>query len=158
MTEKPIAVVAAEVPPRARPSGYPADLVVKVAGREKRVLGDLFGLASFGVNLTTLKPGAQSSLRHAHTVQDEFIYILAGTPTLLTDAGETLLGPGMCAGFKGGSGDAHCLVNRSNQDVVVLEVGDRLPGDGASYPEDDLAVVMGADGNYRYSRKDGTPL
>jgi uncharacterized cupin superfamily protein len=64
----------------------------------------------------------------------------------------------MCAGFKGGSGDAHCLVNRTTEDVLVLEVGDRQPGDGATYPEDDLAVVMGADGKYRYSRKNGTPL
>ncbi len=158
MTEKPIAVAAAAVAPRATQSRYPADLAVKVAGREKRVLGDLFGLASFGVNLTTLKPGAQSSLRHAHFVQDEFIYVLAGTPTLLTDAGETPLAPGMCAGFKGGSGDAHCLVNRGTEDAVVLEVGDRLPGDGARYPDDDLAVVMGANGVYRYSRRDGTPI
>ena len=157
MTEKPIAIVAAEVPPRVT-SGYPPDLQARVTGREKRQLGDRFGLASFGVNLTTLKPGAQSSLRHAHTVQDEFVYVLAGTPTLVTDAGETLLAPGMCAGFKGGSGDAHCLVNRTTEDVLVLEVGDRQPGDGASYPDDDLAVVMGADGKYRYSRKDGTAL
>ena len=157
MTEKPIAIVAAEVPARVT-SGYPPDLQMRVTGREKRALGDRFGLASFGVNLTTLKPGAQSSLRHAHTVQDEFVYVLAGTPTLVTDAGETLLAPGMCAGFKGGSGDAHCLVNRTTEDVLVLEVGDRQPGDGASYPDDDLAVVMGADGKYRYSRKDGTTL
>ncbi len=157
MTEKPIAVVAAGVAPRLT-SGYPADLLAKVQGREKRVLGDLFGLGSFGVNLTTLKPGAQSSLRHAHTVQDEFIYVLAGTPVLMTNAGETQLSPGMCAGFKGGSGDAHCLVNRTTEDVLVLEVGDRQPGDGATYPEDDLAVVMGADGKYRYSRKNGAPL
>ncbi len=157
MTEKPIAIVAAEVPAREA-SGYPADLQDRVRGRLKRALGDRFGLGSFGVNLTTLKPGAQSSLRHAHTVQDEFVYVLEGTPTLVTDAGETLLAPGMCAGFKGGSGDAHCLVNRSAQDVLLLEVGDRQPGDGATYPDDDLAVVMGADGKYRYSRRDGTSL
>ncbi len=154
----PVAVVAATVPPRARPSGYPADLADKVRGRDKHALGEVFGLANFGVNLTRLAPGAASSLRHAHTVQDEFIYILAGHPTLVTDAGETPLAPGLCAGFKAGTGNAHCLVNRSAAEVVYLEVGDRLPGDGASYPDDNLAVVMGEDGKYRYSRKDGTPL
>jgi uncharacterized cupin superfamily protein len=158
MSEYPVALLAAAVPPRAVQSGYPPDLAAKLGGRVKRVLGDRFGIRSFGVNLTRLPPGAASALRHAHTVQDEFIYILEGTPLLLTDAGETPLAPGMCAGFRGGSGDAHCLVNRSAADVVYLEVGDRLPGDGATYPEDDLAVTVGADGKYRYTRKDGTPV
>ena len=158
MTERPIAVVAAAVAPRAVPSSYPADLVSKMAGREKRVLGDLFGLGNFGVNLVRLPPGAASSLRHAHRTQDEFVYVLQGHPLLRTDAGETPLAPGLCAGFKAGTGDAHCLVNRSAADVVFLEVGDRSPDDGVSYPEDDLTAVMGADGKWRYSRKDGTPL
>lgn len=158
MAERPIAVQAAAVAPRARPSGYPEDLVARFAGREKRVLGDLFGLANFGVNLTRLAPGAPSSLRHAHRRQDEFVYILEGHPVLLTDAGETPLAPGMCAGFKAGTGDAHCLVNRTGVDVLYLEIGDRSPGDGATYPDDDLAVEMGEDGKWRYSRRDGTPL
>ena len=122
------------------------------------VLGDLFGLRNFGVNLTRLAPGAASSLRHAHTVQDEFVYILEGEPTLLTDAGETRLRPGMCAGFPSGTGDAHCLVNRTEGDVVYLEIGDRSPSDAVTYPEDDLKAEMGADGKWRYSRKDGSPL
>lgn len=154
----PIALRAEEVPPRAVQSGYPADLRAKLGGREKRALGDAFGLRNFGVNLTRLPPGAASSLRHAHWVSDEFVYILAGTPTLVTDAGETPLAPGMCAGFRAGTGDAHHLVNRGAEDVLYLEVGDRLPGDGATYPDDDLAVEMGPDGKWRYSRKDGTPL
>jgi uncharacterized cupin superfamily protein len=154
----PVALRALDVLPRAQASSYPPDLAAKLAGREKRVLGDRFGLRSFGVNLTRLPPGAASSLRHAHRVQDEFVYVLEGTPTLVTDAGETPLSPGMCAGFRGGSGDAHHLVNRSEADVLYLEVGDRLPGDGATYPDDDLAVEMGADGRWRYSRKDGTPI
>ncbi|GGC33854.1 cupin [Siccirubricoccus deserti] len=158
MSKPPVAILAAAVPPRARATGYPPDLAMKIGGREKRVLGDLFGLANFGVNLTRLPPGAASSLRHAHTTQDEFIYILEGEPVLLTDAGETPLAPGMCAGFRAGSGDAHRLVNRGTQEVVYLEVGDRSPGDAVTYPEDDLAAVMGEDGRWRYTRKDGTPL
>jgi uncharacterized cupin superfamily protein len=158
MSQPPVAILAAEAPPRVRATGYPPDLAAKIGGREKRPLGDLFGLVNFGVNLTRLPPGAASSLRHAHTVQDEFVYILEGEPVLLTDAGETPLRPGMCAGFRAGTGNAHRLVNRGTREVVYLEVGDRSPGDGVSYPEDDLAAVMGEDGRWRYTRKDGTPL
>src|SRR5262245_43427556 len=137
----PIAVIAAEAPPRAKPSNYPEPFASRVAGREKRALGDLFGLENFGVNLTRMRPGAMSALRHTHIRQDEFVYILEGHPTLITDAGETPLHPGMCAGFKGGDGNAHHLVNRGTEDVVYLEIGDRLPGDGASYPDDDIQAM-----------------
>src|ERR1700712_4322976 len=117
----PVAIVASLVPPRAKNTNYPEPFASRVAGRDKRVLGDLFGLTNFGVNLTRLAPGAVSSARHAHAKQDEFVYILAGSPGLVTDAGETPLQPGMCAGFKAASGDAHHLVNRSDAEVVYLE-------------------------------------
>ena len=120
-----IAVSAAEVPPRATPSVYPEPFASRMSGREKRALGDLFGLKNFGVNLTRLAPTAVSSLRHAHTKQDEFIYILHGRPTLHTDEGKTRLSPGMCAGFKAGTGNGHCLMNETSEEVVYLEVGDR---------------------------------
>ena len=159
MTEKhdrPVAIDAAQAPLRARPSVYPQVFAARVAGREKRPLGDLFGLANFGVNLTRLKPGASSALRHAHARQDEFVYILAGNPTLVTDRGEMQLAPGMCAGFKAGTGDAHHLINRSGEDVVYLEIGDRSPGDSATYPDDDLVAIGGAHGAWRFVHKDGT--
>src|SRR3954453_19806630 len=108
-SNRPVAIVAAEAPPRAKSSNYPEPFASQMAGRLKRPLGDLFGLANFGVNLTTLAPGAISALRHAHSRQDEFIYILKGRPTLRTDAGNTALEPGMCAGFKAATGDAHHL-------------------------------------------------
>ncbi len=154
---KPTAVVAADAPPRAKATGYPPFLAARVEGRVKRPLGDLFGLRNFGVNLTTLAPGAWSALRHAHAKQDEFVYIVEGSPTLVTDAGETALQPGMCAGFPAGTGDAHHLQNRTDRPVAYLEIGDRTPGESASYPDDDLAVVMAPDGSWRYLRKDGTP-
>ena len=138
MPEAPhVAITAATAPPRTRASNYPEPFASRMAGREKRPLGDLFGLGDFGVNLTRLAPGAVSALRHAHATQDEFVYILEGHPTLLTDAGETPLAPGMCAGFPSGTGDGHHLVNGSDGDVVFLEVGSRAPGDSASYPDDD---------------------
>jgi uncharacterized cupin superfamily protein len=155
---RPIAIVAAEAPTRKKPTGYPPDLRRAVEGREKRTLGDLFGLTSFGVNLTRLAPGAASALRHAHRTQDEFVYILEGTPTLITDAGETPLAPGQCAGFRAGTGDAHHLVNRTQRDVVFLEVGDRSPNDRVTYPDDDLVAWSGPDGAWQYSRKDGSAL
>ncbi|MCB9682502.1 MAG: cupin domain-containing protein [Alphaproteobacteria bacterium] len=151
----PLAVVAAEVAPRTKPSNYPAPFAARMDGRTKRALGDVFGLRSFGVNLTRLAPGASSALRHAHTVQDELIYVLEGHPSLHTDAGLTRLAPGMCAGFRGGSGDAHRLVNDSDADVVYLEIGDRQPGDGASYPDDDLVATQ-VDGGWRFTHKDGS--
>ena len=109
-----------------------------MAGREKCQLGELFGLTNFGVNLTRLKPDSVSALRHAHTLQDEFVYILRGRPKLHTNEGRTQLCPGMCAGFKAGTGNGHCLINDTDEDVVYLEVGDRTPGDEGRYPDDDL--------------------
>ena len=103
-----------------------------MAGRVKHPLGELFGLANFGVNITRIAPGGVSSLRHAHTKQDEFIYVLEGQPTLHTDEGRTRLSPGMCAGFKAGTGNGHCLINETQADVLYLEVGDRTPGDEGS--------------------------
>lgn len=154
---RPAAIVAAEAPPRAKASNYPEPYASRMAARVKRPLGDLFGLTNFGVNLTRLPPGAESALRHAHATQDEFIYVLEGTPTLVTDAGETLLSSGMCAGFKAGTGNAHHLVNRSASDVVYLEVGDRTPGDVGTYPDDDLQAVLTADGKWRFLHKNGEP-
>ena len=151
------AIRAADTPRRARGSGYPAEFQPRVAGRDKRPLGDPFGLTTFGVNLTRLAPGAWSALHHRHSGSDEFIYVLEGTPTLFTDAGETLLSPGMCAGFPAG-GTAHHLENRSAADVVFLEIGDRNAGDSVVYPHDDLAAIQGPDGKWGYTRKDGSPV
>jgi uncharacterized cupin superfamily protein len=153
---KPIALVAHDVPPQARHTNYPHPFAERVAGREKRRLGEAFGLQTFGVNLTRLKPGAVSALRHAHTTQDELVFVLEGRPTLITDAGETPLAPGDCAGFRAGTGDAHHLVNRGTDDVVYLEMGDRGADDEVAYPDDDLALVR-VDGVRRNQHKDGTP-
>jgi len=151
---KTVAIVAAEAPPKAKQTNYPETFAARVAGRLKRPLGDLFGLTNFGVNLTRLAPGAISSLRHAHSRQDELIYVLEGRPTLVTNAGETPLSPGMCAGFKAGDGDAHHLVNRTALDVVYLEIGDRTAGDQVSYPDDDLQAVL-VDGKWAFASKSG---
>jgi uncharacterized cupin superfamily protein len=155
---RPIAVTAMEVPPRAKLSGYPADLIAKIGAREKRTLGDLFGLQNFGVNITRLPPGAASALRHAHEKQDEFVFILEGACTLVTDAGETPMKAGMCAGFPAGTGDAHHLVNRGDADCVYLEIGDRTLFERVTYPDDDLDIRPGPDGKSVYYRKDGTPV
>ncbi|MGZ3807713.1 MAG: cupin domain-containing protein [Bacteriovorax sp.] len=158
MTDKknPVAVIAKEIPPRTKPSVYPEPFFSKMAGRKKRQLGDFFGLKNFGVNLTQIQPGGQSALFHRHSKQDEFIYILEGTPTLITDESETLLTPGMCAGFPAG-GTAHQLLNRSESDVWYLEVGDRTMGDEGTYPRDDLKAILESDGSWKFIHKDGTP-
>lgn len=156
-TRQPLtAIDAFAAPSRTTPSNYPPPFAQRMSGRVKRPLGDLFGLTNFGVNLTTLAPGAASSIRHGHSRQDEFIYVVSGHPTLHTNAGMTRLAPGMCAGFAAGSGDAHRLINQTEEPAVYLELGDRSVGDQAHYPDDDLAAVKTSSG-WAFHHKDGTP-
>jgi uncharacterized cupin superfamily protein len=147
---------ASEAPPRSKPSNYPAPFAVAMERRVKRPLGDLFGLKNFGVNLTTLEPGGVSALHHGHSRQDEFVYVLEGSATLVTDVGESVVSAGMCVGFAAGQG-AHHLENRSQREVVFLEVGDRSAGDEVRYPHDDIEAILGADGRWQYRHKDGRP-
>jgi uncharacterized cupin superfamily protein len=137
-------------------SSYPEPFRSRVATRAKRALGDALGLKNFGVNLTTISPGGQSALRHWHATQDEFIFIVSGELVLVTDAGEQRLTTGMAAGFPAGHRDAHHLVNRGPEDAVYIEVGDRTPGDSASYPDDDLEARRVGDA-WKFFHKDGTP-
>ncbi len=152
----PAAINASEAPARVKPSNYPGPFASRMSGRMKHPLGDLFGLTNFGVNLTRLAPNAVSALRHAHTKQDEFVYILQGHPTLHTDEGCTRMTPGMCAGFKAGTGNGHRVINETSEEVVYLEVGDRTPGDQGSYPDDDLKASL-VEGKWKSVRKNGTP-
>jgi uncharacterized cupin superfamily protein len=150
-------VFAADVAPDTKPSRYPEPFASRVAGRERRRLGDHFGLGNFGVNLTRLAPNAISALRHSHSRQDEFRYVLKGQPTLYTDDGQFRLGPGMCVGFPAGAGNANNLVNETSEEVIYLEIGDRTPDDSTEYPDDDIRAVL-VDGVWQFSRKDGTPF
>jgi uncharacterized cupin superfamily protein len=154
---KPAAIEAASVPPSRASRGYPEPFAARVAGRERRALGDVFGLTNFGVNLTRLPPGCSSALRHTHTREDEFIYIVEGEPILVTNTGETPLRPGMCAGFKAGSGDAHHLLNRSGREVAYLEIGDRNPADTVIYPDDDIGRALAPSGERIFVHRDGKP-
>jgi len=144
------------VTPRTK-SPYPTEaLRAPLAGRSKRALGDALGLRNFGVNLVHLSPGARSSERHWHERQDEFIYVLEGEITLVTDAGEQVIGPGICAGFPAGKPDGHLLVNRSKTVAVYLEVGDRSPGERVHYPDADLEG-RSPHPVTRFFHRDGTP-
>ena len=134
-------------------SNYPEPFASKVNGREKRPLGDLYGLNNFGVNLTVLKPNSMSALLHRHSKQDEFVYIIKGNPTLVTEEGEQELSPGMCAGFPA-DGTAHQLINNTDENVEYLEIGDRSEGDEASYPKDDLVANL-VDGKWVFTDKAG---
>jgi uncharacterized cupin superfamily protein len=125
-------------------------------GREKTVLGELAGLTQFGVNLTRLKPGAASALRHWHESEDEFVYLLEGELVLIEDGGETVLRPGDAAGFKAGVANGHHLVNRSERDALYLEIGTRAKQERAHYPDVDLVYDKDENG-VRFSRKSGAP-
>ena len=141
--------------PEVSTTGYPEPYKSRVAGRHRRRLGDHAGLKNFGVNLTRLDPGAESSMRHWHAKQDEFIYVVEGEITLVTDAGRQRLGPGMAAGFPAGKADGHQLVNETKAPALYLEIGDRTPGDSATYSDVDLVARM-VDGKFVFTRKDGT--
>jgi len=143
--------------PETNATSYPEPFRAANQRRWNRRLGDHAKLRNFGVNLTRIVPGGQSSHRHAHTHQDEFIYVLEGEVVLESNAGAEMLRAGMCAGFPAGTGNAHRFVNRSARDVLLLVVGDRTAGDQVAYPEIDMRGRMGADGKYSFTRRDGTP-
>ena len=151
-----VAINALDIAEPAIQTRYPEPFASMVRGRTKRRLGDHFGLETFGVNLVRMSPGCVSSVRHHHSTEDEFVYILSGTATLVTDNEELLVGPGMCAGFKAGSGQSHQLANRSQSEVVFIEVGARLDSDAVVYPYDDLAIKE-VEANLAFTHKDGRP-
>ncbi|NJO80382.1 MAG: cupin domain-containing protein [Cyanobacteria bacterium RM1_2_2] len=136
---------------------YPKPYASVVEGRLKRKLGEFFGLTNVGVNLTHLSPGSVSALAHSHSKQDEFIFVLEGTPTLVLGKEEFTLNPGDCYGFKAGTGIAHQLVNRSEENVIYLEIGDRTKGDEVEYPNDDLKATQSPNGAWTLTHKDGRP-
>jgi uncharacterized cupin superfamily protein len=138
-------------------TSYPAPFRPANSKRWNRRLGDHAGLKNFGVNLTRIEPGGQSSARHTHAKQDEFIWVVSGEVVLETNEGSQTLGPGACAGFAAGSGNAHRFVNRTDTDAFLLVVGDRTPLEEVSYPDIDLHLRIGADGKPVFTRKDGTP-
>ncbi|BAY86182.1 hypothetical protein NIES267_56880 [Calothrix parasitica NIES-267] len=150
-------IINPEEVPIQNSTNYPDEFKSIVAGRFRQRLGNFAGLTNFGVNLVKLTPGSASALRHWHSSQDEFIYIVEGELTLITDAGEEILTPGMAAGFPKNEANGHHLVNRSTQDAVYLEVGDRSNNDTAYYPDEDLIAKPSDDGKSTiFTRKDGT--
>jgi uncharacterized cupin superfamily protein len=141
-------------------SGYPEPYKSRVLPREKRALGDPFGLTKVGINLTTLAPGKESSMRHWHTREDEFVYVLEGEVVLRNDQGETTLRAGMCAGFPAGEPNGHQLINRTSSPARYLEVSNRDREDGAEYVDADvdLAYHNSPDNKGYFTRRDGTKI
>jgi uncharacterized cupin superfamily protein len=158
MTQLPIP--AASVPAKMGKTIYPSPFAARVEGRLKRKLGEVFGLTNFGVNLTHLAPSAASALAHSHSKQDEFILVLEGTLSLVlgqAEFTEFTLHSGDCYGFKAGTGIPHQLINRSEEVVTYLEIGDRTPGDEVEYPNDDLKATQLDNGLWSLTHKDGHP-
>jgi uncharacterized cupin superfamily protein len=142
--------------PGRRGTIYPPEFAAGLEGRVKRALTETLGLTQFGVNVTTLEPGAMSALRHWHAREDECVYVLSGELTLITDEGARLLRPGMVAGFPAGERNGHHLVNRSLEDATYLEIGTRSPDEDATYPGLDLRGEK-RQGTFRFLHLDGTP-
>ena len=137
-------------------TGYPEPYRQAVAGRLRKRLGNAVGLDQFGVNLTTLEPGAWSSQRHWHASEDELVYVLAGEVVLCEDGGETVLKPGDAAGWKANVPNGHCLINRTDRDAVFLEIGTRSKNERATYSDIDMQAVRDDKGT-RYLHKSGEP-
>ncbi len=139
--------------------GYPPPFEKVTEGRAKRALGVALGLTQFGVNLTELAPGSASALRHWHSHEDEFVYVVSGEVVLISDGGEQVLGAGMTAGFPAGVQDGHCLQNRSNKPAIILEIGSRDMLDEGNYPDVDLHALAGRyEKKARFTRKDGSQV
>jgi uncharacterized cupin superfamily protein len=141
--------------PEKNSTGYPPPFDQLVSGRFRKRLGDAGGLTQFGVNLCRLKPGSASAQRHWHEKEDEFVYVLEGELVLIEDDGETVLGPGDAAAFKAGTRNGHHLINRSERDALLLEIGTRDPNDRGEYPDIDM-VFVSEDGVDRFLRRDGS--
>ena len=138
-------------------SRYPEPFKSRVSARRKQRLGDALGLKNYGVNLTTIPPGAVSALRHWHSHEDEFVYVLEGELVLVSDAGRETVGPGTCIGFPAGTGDGHHFVNLTDKSAAFIVVGDRSADDVVAYPDIDLELRAGPDGVRVFCHKDGTP-
>jgi uncharacterized cupin superfamily protein len=154
-TTTPISLEVSDCPER-RGSRYPAPFNEPCLARSNRNLGDPFGLKDFGVHVLTLEPGVWSSQRHWHTHEDELVYVLEGTPTLVTDEGETQLAPGCVAGFAAGTGNGHHLVNKSAAPAKLIVVGSRKSDDDVYYSDIDMQIAHRGDGGV-FSRKSGQP-
>jgi uncharacterized cupin superfamily protein len=156
MSPKPPALNPLSVEPRTT-SGYPTEeFRERVTPREKRPLGDALGLKQFGVNLTTLYPGKESSLRHYHTFEDEFVFVLSGELILRTDHGDQELKSGMCAGFPAGTKNGHQLINQSPDVATYLEIGSRIPNETVGYSDVDLSCFKDSSGKWIFTRKNGS--
>ena len=155
MKSKPPSTIEASDAPKRIGSRYPAPYNEQCLARSKAILGDVFGLTQFGVNLVTLEPGAWSSHRHWHEKEDEFVFVVEGTITLSDDAGDHVLTPGMCAGFKAGVANGHHLKNMSDKPASYLEVGTRSKVDTSTYSDVDMLAVKD-DGAWRFIRRDGS--
>jgi uncharacterized cupin superfamily protein len=142
--------------PGRRSTIYPKPFDEGFDKRFKRALTGLLGLTQFGVNLTTLEPGGKSAHRHWHECEDEFIYVLEGELTLVTDEGEQILKPSMAVGFPAGEKNGHQLINNSGAPATYLEIGTRAETDAATYPDIDLKAEK-SDGRFRFFKKSGEP-
>jgi uncharacterized cupin superfamily protein len=143
--------------PESNASSYPGQFREGQRKRYNRRLGDYAGLKNYGVNFIRVQPGGQSSARHAHSKQDEFVYVIEGEFVLVTDAGRETVGPGTCIGFPAGTGDGHHFINLTDKDAAFLVIGDRTAGDTVTYPDIDLELKAGPDGAKEFYHKDGTP-
>jgi uncharacterized cupin superfamily protein len=96
--------------------------------------GRALGLTRLGVNQEIVPPGCRTSTPHAHSLEEEFVFVIEGRPDLWIDGALHALRPGDGVAFAAGTGIAHCLINNTDADVRLLIVGENIPADRVAYP------------------------
>jgi uncharacterized cupin superfamily protein len=133
-------------------SRYPSPHDVPCRGRRYQRLAAAGGLAHLGVTMVRLPPGAWSSQRHWHALEDEFLYVVSGEVLVASDAGEERASGGDCYAWPAGVRDGHCVKNIGTTEAVLLAMSSKEALDHGEYPDLDLKFTPGG-----YQHKDGTP-
>jgi uncharacterized cupin superfamily protein len=113
-------------------SGYPGSAERMTIGSP---FGRVFGLTRLGIHHELLPPGRRTSWPHAEKTEEEFVYVIEGTPDCWLDGVLYRLQPGDAVGFRPGTGVAHTFINNTTSDVRLLTVGDTRRADNqVHYP------------------------
>ena len=133
----------------------PEPFASEIGPFQRKRLGDFFGLMQMGIHHEIIPPGSKTSLFHWHSKSEEFVYVLSGTITLVTEEGELPMSEGMCIGIQPGTGEGHQLVNLSDASAELFVVGTRPENDQVNYPNHDLMWQQDGEGQWHACHKNG---
>jgi uncharacterized cupin superfamily protein len=96
-------------------------------------IGKLLGLKAIGVHIETLPPGRRTSWPHAESKEEEFAFVIQGTPQVWIDGHVHDLKPGDFVAFPAGTGITHTFINNSNDVCILLAGGEATKPDNKIY-------------------------